>query len=67
MSGNVEGADLQNKSQSTTHVDPQVGTETKDGDLPRSPENCLTSSVISPEMTMSHCGGKSQAPGHLSV
>ncbi len=37
------------------------------GELPRSPENCITSSVIGPKMTMWPCGGKSQAPGHLSV
>ncbi len=24
--GNVEGADLKNNSQSTTHIDPEVGT-----------------------------------------
>ena len=26
LSGNVEGADLKNNSQSTTHIDPKAGT-----------------------------------------
>ncbi len=28
VTGNVEGADLQNKSQSTTHVDPKLPSKT---------------------------------------
>ncbi len=45
LCGNIEGGDLKNNSQSTTHIDPKVGTGGKLHVLAYNEENVMASAI----------------------